>query len=31
MNKCLCHFDVLQKSQELPKDGVEKCQNASEL
>jgi hypothetical protein len=26
MNKCLCHFDVLQKSQEMAKDGIEKCQ-----
>jgi hypothetical protein len=32
-NKCLCHFDLLQKknSQKLSEDGVEDSQKALEL
>jgi len=31
IKKCLYHFDVSQKSQELTEDGKDKCQNISEL
>lgn len=30
-SKCLCCFDVLQKSHELPEDGIESSLNSTEL